>query len=857
MRYPLLATCLEEKDCDRVMAPALTSAMGSMKLARSFPKAVLHGPRELQGLAVPHLYTVQGLQHLAALTKYPKAGGRHGCADPGKLMRCSIEHLKLELGVNGSVMSNPYDPWKTTVTPCWMSHTWAFVSKAGMSVRDDIPDFSMRREHDSLLMEHFVERFSGIELCRLNQCRQYLRVIRVSDIASGDGKTITEDAWNGNLAGNVIGTGDELEWPRRPPIGNSVRHWTVWKKALRFLCGNLRKVLRRPLGRWYSDDKWEWYVDPTNDGLYQRLGDQWRTFRPLRRTASTRAVVLRFDKKPILTTNPTNAQMAVVFEQPASLTVSHFGPTIARPTRSIRTGLAQFVPEASAWVLENVCMPRDGGRYLSECIQDGSVRCVSDGSEKDGVGTAAFVLCGGNKELRLTGACVVPGEASDQSSTRSEQMGLYALGLVTLALVRKFGINEGAATMGCDGAISLSSTFRDKDYDAEKNNFDLVIATKNVMAETGIKWTSKWIKGHKKGKLDVWEQLNALVDREANRFRDEVWDGRRHWGVAHEPWEVWIGDRKVCRDFKKSVTDHIQGNKLKEYWRKRGAAGENTDLVAWEEAAGAVKKLTKGKQVALSKFSADQAPVRKILMRREHATTAECPRCKAESEDVEHMLTCPDAEAQKRWDSAIQAVEATLSALDTAPDITRAICIGLNQWRQGVETEVPMGVSADAQEAFTMQSDIGWKNLVLGRPARAWVHTQQRYWDDQNRPNSVRRWMTAVLEQFFDIAWDQWEHRNGRLHHKEESLLVDELHDNMRREFQLGIRNLGLGKALAPVNEDALLMKPFRWKERWLKRVQAARKVVRDTDWRYQARDRFRRWATTTVREGNDERSES
>ena len=337
-----------------------------------------------------------------------------------------------------------------------------------------------------MLMEHFAGVFSGVELCRLNQCRQFLRVVRVSDIVSGDGRRILEDAWKGKAAGNWMGT-DNFVWPRKPPISNSAKHWSVWRKAIGKLCGNQRKTLREPLGRWYADEEWEWFVDPTNDSLYQVIDGQWRTFRPLWRTASTRAAILRFEKDPILTAKPTCALHAVVQELPAVLLVTFYGQAVPRPANPVPAGLALFVPTESAWVLQHVGLPNDGGEFLAECIRDGTIKCVSDGSEKKGIGTAAFVLCGGDKENRLIGACIVPGAENDQSSTRSEQMGLYALGLTMLAIVKKFDIQEGSATMGCDGKISLSSTFRQKDFDAEKKNFDLIGATKNVMKATGIR----------------------------------------------------------------------------------------------------------------------------------------------------------------------------------------------------------------------------------------------------------------------------------------------------------------------------------------------------------------------------------
>ena len=62
-----------------------------------------------------------------------------------------------------------------------------------------------------------------------------------------------------------------------------------------------------------------------------------------------------------------------------------------------------------------------------------------------------------------------------------------------------------------------------------------------------------------------------------------------------------------------------------------------------------------------------------------------------------------------------------------------------------------------------------------------------------NLPRSSRRWTSTLIEKIFEVAWDQWEHRNGVLHDpdnkfdEEENLKVNHA---IRHEFTMGAGQL-------------------------------------------------------------------
>jgi len=105
-------------------------------------------------------------------------------------------------------------------------------------------------------MEELIkQKAPPLDLEACNHCKMYLRVLWVSDIATGDGTLITDDAWNG-----ILSTSDHIEqtWPQcgRPPAcphygdkEDAPHVWTcrakgaeeVWKKSV----GELEVCLRQ------------------------------------------------------------------------------------------------------------------------------------------------------------------------------------------------------------------------------------------------------------------------------------------------------------------------------------------------------------------------------------------------------------------------------------------------------------------------------------------------------------------------------------------------------------------------------------------------------------------------------------
>jgi hypothetical protein len=98
--YAVPAMNLTMKQNDYIMAPILMCGLNAMGMQKYMPRVVVYGPLKYQGLDIPNLHTECGIAHVKILL--------HECCQrlqTGQLAWMSLEAMKVEIGVAGSVLS--------------------------------------------------------------------------------------------------------------------------------------------------------------------------------------------------------------------------------------------------------------------------------------------------------------------------------------------------------------------------------------------------------------------------------------------------------------------------------------------------------------------------------------------------------------------------------------------------------------------------------------------------------------------------------------------------------------------------------------------------------------------------------
>jgi hypothetical protein len=155
--------------------------------------------------------------------------------------------------------------------------------------------------------------------------------------------------------------------------------------------------------------------------------------------------------------------------------------------------------------------------------------------------------------------------------------------------------------------------------------------------------------------------------------------------------------------------------------------------------------------------------------------------------------------------------------------MTKAIIEYLDGWRNSRNTMINISQSW-IFPAIMDQEMLGWRNLLEGLPTKSRQEAQKIYFSRTGSLRSPKRWVISLIQKLWEVAWDMWEHRNGILHDKEQSIILQNLHNDIREEFARGSDGLTREvRTLFNKGCEAVLAKPAEVKLQWLTRVQLAR----------------------------------
>ena len=107
-----------------------------------------------------------------------------------------------------------------------------------------------------------------------------------------------------------------------------------------------------------------------------------------------------------------------------------------------------------------------------------------------------------------------------------------------------------------------------------------------------------------------------------------------------------------------------------------------------------------------------------------------------------------------------------------------------------------------------------------------WSAAQALFLPFTKSPKTSRQWTTALIQKLFNVAWDQWEHRNKYLHDSENKFDQEEVKqtdEKIWQEFYIGLRLLApADRGLFKTGRKKILACLLVSKLDWLRHVQVA-----------------------------------
>mmetsp|Transcript_11672 Transcript_11672/g.17824 ORF Transcript_11672/g.17824 Transcript_11672/m.17824 type:complete len:215 (+) Transcript_11672:1101-1745(+) len=161
------------------------------------------------------------------------------------------------------------------------------------------------------------------------------------------------------------------------------------------------------------------------------------------------------------------------------------------------------------------------------------------------------------------------------------------------------------------------------------------------------------------------------------------------------------------------------------------------------------------------------------------------------------------------------------------PQVAHAIIAGLTKWHQHSSYHSPNENFPKLNTAIHQQNLLGWQHFLEGWVSTQWADSQHIYFQWIGKQNTGRHWIVSLIAKLWQVAWDQWEHRNATLHKLDlvPSIEASELlNEEVKIEYSFGI-GLLLTKDhyVLGVSLSHLLAQSFEQRKLWLTRIQEAR----------------------------------
>jgi Zn-finger nucleic acid-binding protein len=585
------------------------------------------------------------------------------------------------------------------------------------------------------------------------------------------------------------------------------------------MCDQMGK-LRDRVGAWTQYDAIRWWFDNTTDRLYE-IQDN-RTLEYSRTQGKTRTQSSRFALVGESRGIPSGVFPATAFV--------HHGIVQMTGTGQWERTISPSKPlKENTWVAERLSFPDYIDIMNPEDIPE--LVGVSDGSFKNKHGTAAWILKI-SEDRYIHGGAIAPGPPESQCAYRSELTGLYGIAFTIWYLETNLGWTSNI-TVGCDGLSALQQVSRTSDFiNPNTPHFDLILATRAIIART--KWSWKWVhvKGHQDAtkdfqSLDEMSRLNVQMDTAAKQLWTETVLQSIDPKITGEPWRVSINNNKITSAMGRQLREFTNMTQALQYWNNKHRFGSRSASdVDWTAFGAAMQALPPTRRRWVSKTVSGFCATGRMMFRRKEWESDQCPRCKQANETTEHVWQCRQ-DTDKLWTKAMEDLRQWFQHHQTNPEFAKAIIEHLNDWRNNVTRSDIVGL-AWAKPALEAQTNMGWKNFFEGFLAVEWQQVQARHFSRIGSKKSTKRWASALIRKLWQVAWDLWEHRNGFVHERDAGLLSEQINRAIQEEFLKGTHNLDTStKALFRVGFPAVVNKPLEIRVQWVKRVQLAREILR------------------------------
>ncbi len=147
----------------------------SLGLNEHFPRCILYGPSDLEGMGLPCLQTALTVIRVSYFFYHTRQQ-----TQVGHKLEISIANMQLESGIDVQVFLASYSDYGHLVTKSMVKCIWGEMSPYGMSIcghSSVLWVLKPQGNNDFALVAYAVRHLNKVDAIQINLCRIYLRVI--------------------------------------------------------------------------------------------------------------------------------------------------------------------------------------------------------------------------------------------------------------------------------------------------------------------------------------------------------------------------------------------------------------------------------------------------------------------------------------------------------------------------------------------------------------------------------------------------------------------------------------------------------------------------------------------------------
>jgi hypothetical protein len=780
MKYSLPACSLSEKEIDSIQNFTLDKFLPTMGFEHGSPRALIHGPLEMGGCEIPHLFTEMMGMKIETMISHIRAD-----SILGKSIRININYLQLCSGLETPLFSSRDDIGYLPAN--WLTHLRHYIIAINgtFHIKNTWTPLKLR-ENDKILMTEFLKLgLSNNQLRKINNWRLYYQVNTLMEICNPEGTRIQNCFFKKPSSVNQPPVNSSnLKWPRQEIPGK--KGFSLWLTCLRS-CFNMDHSgrINHRFGKWLKYDaltttnSWLLYIQPSSGTLFTKMDDSSNFTTLLPTTIRKNYAIYNSNDDSHLTQQlphdciPTNLRMN---RKQGSLVATFNNPDLLEKT---------IMKHQPAWedpFIENTTVSDTTNIHKLFSQDEFIVFIASDGGVYNHEGTFGIVISDGNAPLAHNNGKFYSVDFCE-SSFRSE---LYAMlaGILTFQSLcihykalptAKITINMVSDCKTLVNKVNkrlnnrrTTNQHRDSDVDLE---LQLLHELQNLISNNMIISISH-VRSHqelKKAKsiLSHAESMNIMADKltkTARKYRQK----RTYTSLPQNPIDFTINKSTINSKYALRSKKAYHSISLRSYLKEKTNWSDNTiDTIWWQIYYNSLSKLSSPEKVVIYKFINDRLPTKAREQKYYPYRTKHCSQCQCDNENEDHIIQCFSIrrkQARKTW---LDELEDYLSQNHTPPEVKITMMTQLNNWLEPTTTINNQSVEENPELllATEQQQKIGWKHYIRGRMTIEWGNIIHRHIEKEKIINmTAEKWGANLLSIHWKHILKIWKERCEEIH---------------------------------------------------------------------------------------------